>query len=135
MHPLPEFSVTEYGKPLLLAFIFISLFRLLKEPTRQKVMALGIAGAGATYLNGGFGLWEFAFNALLVWVAFQGLKSYRYSALGWILHTAWDALHHLYGNPILSFDPLSSFGCFIFDPILALWCLKQAQKPVVITSI
>ncbi|MFI7130965.1 DUF6010 family protein [Nonomuraea sp. NPDC050153] len=41
---------------------------------------------------------------------------------GWLLHTAWDVLHHLQGNPILPFAALSSFGCAICDPVVALWC-------------
>jgi len=128
MHSLPAFSLYEYGKPIIFAFIFIALFRLIKEPTRQNIMALGIAGGGATYLNGGFGAWEFVFTTVMVWVALQGLKSYRFIAIGCLLHTGWDVLHHFYGHPILAFDPLSSFGCFIFDPILAFWCLKQSGK-------
>ena len=81
-----------------------------------------IAGAGAAYLNGGFGIWEFAFTALVTYCAYKGLHSYRFIGVGWLLHTGWDVLHHLYGNPIVPFAPTSSLGCAICDPVIAAWC-------------
>ena len=65
-----------------------------------------IAGAGAAYLNGGLGWWDFAFCALMTFVAYRGFKDYRLIALGWLLHTGWDVLHHLLtANPIVPFVP------------------------------
>jgi len=81
-----------------------------------------IAGAGAAYLNGGFGMWEFAFTALVTYCAYKGPRSYRFIGVGWLLHTGWDVLHHLYGNPIVPFAPTSSLGCAICDPVIAAWC-------------
>ena len=81
-----------------------------------------IAGAGAAYLNGGFGIWEFAFTAVVTFCAYHGLRSYPFIGIGWLLHTGWDVLHHLYGNPIIPFVPTSSFGCAICDPVIAVWC-------------
>ena len=107
--------------PVLVAFFLIGLISLLAEPARQKFSALFLAGAGAAYLSGGFGLWEFAFCAAMTVLAYLGLSHYRAIAIGWIAHTVWDYFHHLYGNPIIPFAPISSFGCAICDPVIALW--------------
>jgi hypothetical protein len=80
-----------------------------------------IAGAGAAYLNGGFGTWEFASCALITFLAYRGLSNYRFIAAGWLLHSIWDVAHHLYGTPIVPFVPTSSAGCAICDAGLALW--------------
>jgi hypothetical protein len=87
-----------------------------------------IAGAGAAYLYGGFGVWEFAFLAVVTYCAFRGLQSYNFIGVGWLLHTGWDVLHHLYGNPIVPFAADSSFGCAICDPVIALWCFAGAPS-------
>jgi hypothetical protein len=47
---------------------------------------------------------------------------------GWFLHTGWDVLHHLYGNPIVLCVPDSSLGCAITDPVIALWCFVGAPS-------
>jgi hypothetical protein len=97
---------------------------------RLNFMAILIAGAGAAYLSGGgFGLWEMAFNALMLIPAYKGLQSYRFIGIGWLLHTGWDILHHLYGNPILPFDATSSLRCAVCDPVLAIWCFAGASSP------
>jgi Family of unknown function (DUF6010) len=87
-----------------------------------------IAGAGAAYLSGGLGVWEFAFTAVVTYCAYIGLNSYRFIGLGWLLHTGWDVMHHLYGNPIVPFVPTSSLGCAICDPIIAAWCFAGAPS-------
>lgn len=107
--------------PILVALALIALVSLLSEPARQKFSAVFLAGAGAAYLSGGFGLWEFVFCAVITMLAYVGLSSYRAIALGWLAHTIWDYLHHLYGNPIIPFEPMSSFGCTICDPVIAVW--------------
>src|SRR6266481_177631 len=48
--------------------------------------------------------------------------------IGWLLHTGWDILHHLYGNPVLPFDATSSLGCAICDPVIAAWCFAGAPS-------
>lgn len=60
--------------PVLIALVYIALSSLLKEPARQNFNAIMLAGAGAAYLNGGFGVWEFAFTTLMTWVAYKGLQ-------------------------------------------------------------
>ena len=114
--------------PILIALIFISLCSLLKEPNRRNFMAIMIAGAGAAYLNGGLGKWEFVFTTVVTWLAYKGLRSYGFIGAGWILHSAWDVMHHLYGNPIVPFAPTSSLGCAICDPVIAAWCFAGAPQ-------
>jgi hypothetical protein len=115
--------------PIVIALVIILLASLIREPARQKIMALLIAGAGAAYLSGGgFGLWEMAFCAVLTVCAYIGLRSYPFIGIGWLLHTGWDILHHLYGNPVLPFDLTSSLGCAICDPVIAVWCLAGAPS-------
>ena len=46
--------------------------------------------------------------------------------LAWLMHAAWDLAHHLWGNPIWPFMPTSSFGCMIFDTLIAIWFLAGA---------
>jgi len=108
--------------PVMIALLFICLASLLKEPARRNFNAVMIAGAGAAYLSGGFGGWEFIFTSVMTYVAYRGLQSYTWIGVGWLLHTGWDLLHHLYGNPIVPFAATSSLGCFICDPVIALWC-------------
>jgi hypothetical protein len=107
--------------PVVVGLTMAGLISLLPEPARQKFSAVFLAGAGAAYLSGGFGLWEFAFCAVITALAYIGLSHYRAIAIGWIAQTVWDYFHHLYGNPIIPFEPLSSFGCAICDPVIALW--------------
>src|SRR3984893_302798 len=114
--------------PILIALIFISLCSLLKEPNRRNFMAIMIAGAGAAYLNGGLGKWEFVFTTLLTYVAYPWFRSYSFIGFGWLLHTGWAVVHHLYGNPIVPFIPGSSLGCAICDPVIALWCFAGAPS-------
>jgi hypothetical protein len=115
--------------PLLVAGVAILLLGLLREPARQKLSAILLAGAGAAYFAGGLGPWEFVFCAGLSAVAYFGLSDYRWIGLGWLLHGGWDAVHHLYGNPIIPMLPLSSFGCAICDVGLAAWYFAGAPSP------
>jgi hypothetical protein len=59
---------------------------------------------------------------VLTYVAYRGLESWTFVGLGWLLHTAWDIVHHLLGHPI-PFAHDSSLGCAICDPVIAVWCL------------
>jgi len=114
--------------PVVIATLFIIATSAFKEPQRRHFNAIMIAGAGAAYLNGGLGLWEFAFTALVTYCAYKGLHAYRFIGLGWLLHTGWDVMHHFYGNPIVPFVPTSSLGCAICDPIIAAWCFAGAPS-------
>jgi hypothetical protein len=121
VHPHAELTAPILISPVVVAGVFILLCSLLKEPVRQKFSAVFLAGAGAAYLSGGFGLWEFGFCALITGLAYRGLVDYRAIAAGWFLHAGWDVAHHVYGNPIIPFAPTSSVGCAICDPVIALW--------------
>lgn len=122
-------TAIQWIAPVVIAMTFILLASLIREPARKKFMAILIAGAGAAYLSGGgFGLWEMAFCTVLTICAYNGLRSYRFIGIGWMLHTAWDILHHLYGNPLLPFDLTSSLGCAICDPVIAVWCFAGAPS-------
>ena len=121
-------TIIDLLAPILIALIFISLCSLLREPNRRNFMAIMIAGAGAAYLNGGLGKWEFVFTIVVTWLAYKGLHSYGFIGAGWILHTGWDVMHHLYGNPIVPFAPTSSLGCAICDPVIAAWCFAGAPS-------
>jgi len=117
--------------PILVGVIYVSLCSFLNEPSRRNFNAIMVGGAGAAYLSGGgFGLWEFAFTAIVTFCAYQGLRSYRFIGVAWLLHTGWDVLHHLYGNPIIPFVPTSSFGCAICDPVIAIWCFAGGPSLV-----
>jgi len=121
-------SVVHIGSPVLVAVLFICANSLLNEPNRRNFNAIMIGGAGAAYLSGGFGIWEFMFCAVVTYCAYRGLGSYNFVGIGWLLHSAWDVAHHLYGNPIIPFAPLSSFGCAICDPVIAVWCFAGAPS-------
>jgi hypothetical protein len=87
-----------------------------------------IGVAGAAYLSGGFGVWEFVFTAIVTLCAYKGLQSYRFIGIGWMLHTVWDVMHHFYGNPIVPFAPMSSAGCAITDALIAIWFFADAPS-------
>ncbi|HLK24812.1 MAG TPA: DUF6010 family protein [Caulobacteraceae bacterium] len=129
LQPRPPLTLPLTISPLVVAGGFILLCGLLKEPGRRQFSALMIAGAGAAYLGGGLGGWELGFCALLTLIAYRGLSDYRYIGAGWVLHTCWDVIHHLYGNPILPFLPTSSAGCAICDLGLAAWYFAGAPSP------
>ncbi|GIF39175.1 DUF6010 family protein [Actinoplanes xinjiangensis] len=110
--------------PLLIGVLYVLLSSLLPDRHRRPFNAIMVAGAGAAYLSGGgLGGAEVVFASVMAFVAYRGLTSWRFIGLGWLLHTAWDVVHHLRGEPILPFDHGSSFGCAICDPVIALWCL------------
>ena len=75
--------------PIVVTILFIVATSAFKEPQRRNINAVMIAGAGAVYLNGGLGVWEFAFTAVVTYCAYKGLNSYCFIGLGWILHTGW----------------------------------------------
>jgi hypothetical protein len=109
---------------LLAGVAYVCLNSLLPEPARRRFNAVMAGGAGAAYLSGGgLGPWEFAFTAVVTYVAYRGLESWTFVGVAWLLHTAWDVVHHLRGEPIIPFADHSSLGCAICDPVIAVWCL------------
>ena len=51
------------------ALVFIALMSMVSEPARQRFNAILVAGAGAAYLNGGLGGWEFAYIGIATVIA------------------------------------------------------------------
>ena len=120
--------MVDFAAPVVIALIFIALVSLIREPCRRGFNAIMVAGAGAAYLGAGLGPWEFAYTTLATYIAYRGLRSYTFIGIAWLLHTGWDIVHHLYGNPIVPFAPKSSLGCAICDPVIALWCFMGAPS-------
>ncbi|WP_218920780.1 DUF6010 family protein [Lentzea guizhouensis] len=125
--------------PIIIGICIVLLLSLIPDAHRRKFSAVFVAGAGAAYLSGGaMGGWEFAFTAVATYCAFRGLESWTYIGIAWLLHTAWDVVHHLKGAPIIPFAHDSSLGCAICDPVIAIWCfaggpslLRRRHEPVV----
>jgi hypothetical protein len=121
----------DFVGPVIGALVFVVIMSLVSEPARRTINAIIVAGASGAYLSGGgFGMWEVAFPVLAMPLAYRGLRSYSFIGLAWLLHSCWDVVHHLWGNPIWPFMPTSSFGCMIFDALIALWFLAGAPSLV-----
>lgn len=117
--------------PLLIGVLYVAVNSLVREPHRRRFNAIMVGGAGAAYLSGGgFGVWEFAFTIVVAYCAFRGLDSWTFIGIAWLLHTAWDVAHHLYGNPIIPFAEHSSLGCAICDPVIAVWCVAGGPSVI-----
>ncbi|MET9002730.1 DUF6010 family protein [Amycolatopsis sp. NPDC004169] len=115
--------------PILIGLAFVLLNSLIPEQHRRRFNAVFVGGAGAAYLSGGaLGPWELAFCAVLTYLAFRGLDSWTSIGIAWLLHTGWDVVHHLKGQPILPFAHDSSFGCAICDPVIAIWCFTGGRS-------
>jgi hypothetical protein len=130
MHTPPPLALMDYVGPAIGAAVCVVIMSLVREPTRRTLNALIVTGACGVYLNGGFGLWELPFPLIAMPVAYRGLASHRYIGVAWLMHAAWDLPHHLWGNPIWPFMPTSSFGCFEFDALIAMWFLAGAPTLV-----
>jgi hypothetical protein len=130
MHQPPPLVLMDCVGPAVGAVVFVFMMSLVREPTRRTLNALVVAGACGVYLNGGFGLWELPFPLIAMPVAYRGLSSHRSIGVAWLLHAAWDLPHHIWGNPLWPFMPTSSFGCFVFDTLIAVWFLARAPTLV-----
>ncbi|MBC2874234.1 DUF6010 family protein [Streptomyces mobaraensis] len=120
----------QYIAPVGIGLLYALAMSLVGEKHRLRLNAVMVAGAGAAYLGGGgMGGWEFVFTAVATYVAYRALDSWTFVGIGWLLHTAWDIVHHLKGSPLLPFAHGSSLGCAICDPVIALWCLRGGPSP------
>jgi uncharacterized protein DUF6010 len=126
MHRALPVQAADYFGPVIGGLLFILLMSFLKERARRSFNAVFVAGAMGAYLGGGLGLWELPFAAVGVIVAFRGLISSRFIGVAWLMHSVWDLVHHFFGNPIWPFLETSSFGCCIFDAVIAVWFLAGA---------
>jgi Family of unknown function (DUF6010) len=127
-HIIPDFTLANFILAIILAPIFIIIMSLLKEPLRQKINAGLIAVAGGAYINAGLMPFDQLFNVVLVFVAYKGLQNYKFIALGWIIHTCWDIVHHFYGHPIDFAVPESTNVCAFFDVLIAIWFFFNAPS-------
>src|SRR5437016_5889372 len=110
MHPVPLALMDHIG-PALGALLFVAVMSLVAEPTRRTLNTIILAGASGVYLSGGFGLWELTYPVIGAAIAFRGLRSYRFTGVGWLIHACWDiAHHHRWGNPIWPFRGSASTG-------------------------
>lgn len=123
MHPV------DWIAPVVVAGVFVLVMSAVREPARRRFNAIFVAGAGAAYLSGGgLGVLELPFTALVTWLAYRGLDDHRFIGAAWLCHTAWDVVHHLWGNPILPFQATSSAGCAITDALIAVWFFAGAPS-------
>ena len=134
MHVAPTLQLMDWVGPAVGAVIFVMAMSLLTEPTRRTFNAILVAGAGGVYLSGGFGPWELFYPVIATPVAYLGLKSHRFIGLAWLMHAAWDVVHHFWGNPIWPFMATSSFGCMVFDALIAIWFLAGAPTVLPVAS-
>src|SRR5262245_38048465 len=128
MHSPPRLVLIDYLGPAVAAVLFVLTMSRAREPARRNFNAILVAGASGVYLSGGFGLWELLYPAMAAPVAYLGLRSHRAIGFAWLMHSGWDVAHHLWGNPIWPFMPTSSFGCMIFDALIAIWFLTGAPS-------
>jgi hypothetical protein len=122
----PALAPMDYIGPMIGGGAFVLIMSLVREPARRTFNAVFIAGASGVYLSGGFGVWELLYPAIALPVVYLGLRSYRFIGLAWLMHAAWDLPHHFWGHPIWPFMPTSSFGCVIFDTLVAVWFFAGA---------
>ena len=105
-----------------------SSMSLVREPTRQQLNAILVAGAGFAYMSGGLGFFEYAFIPAAISPAFSGCVRIGPISVAWFLHVGWDIVHHLYGNPIWPWMPLSSLACATLDTLIGIWFLAGAPS-------
>ena len=137
MTGLQTLSTADYYGPAVGAIFFVVIMSRVPESMRRTLNAVLVAGTCGTYLNGGFGIWELIYPVLATPVVYLALRSYRFIGIAWLMHAAWDLAHHLWGNPIWPFMPTSSWGCLIFDTLIAIWFFagapawigRQGQEP------
>jgi hypothetical protein len=120
-----RFTAAQYARQILGnmlgAAVFVVIVSMVPEPYRQWSMALLLGLAAIVYLRHGLGRIEWLFAAAIGACAVAGVSSSPAIGLGWLLHTISDAWHHGIGRPITSRIPMSSFGCAVFDPLIAIW--------------
>jgi hypothetical protein len=134
MHAAPPLQLMDWVGPAIGALVFVLVMSRVREPARRTFNAIFVAGAGGVYLSGGFGPWELLYPAIATPVAWLGLRSYRCIGLAWLMHAGWDVVHHLWGNPIWPFMATSSFGCMLFDTLIAVWFLAGAPALLPVSS-
>jgi hypothetical protein len=113
--------------------LFVLGMSLVPDKRRVTWNAIFVAGTAGVYISGGgFGVWELTYPILVMPILYRALTSYRFIGLAWLMHSAWDLPHHLWGGPIWPFMLTSSIGCFVFDAVIGIWFVMGA--PTVMTN-
>lgn len=126
--PARQIELIDWLTPLVPAAIFVLGMSLVREPERRHLNAIFSTGFAALYVNGGFGLWEFAYMLPATALSYLGLRSYRYIGAAWLLHTGWDVAHHFWGMPLWHGSPMSSWGCAVMDAAVSIWFFAGAPS-------
>jgi hypothetical protein len=134
MHRSLPLHAADYLGPAVAGLVFVLVMSLVREPARRTYNAIFVAGAMGAYIGGGLGLWELPFAAVGSVVAYHGLRSPRFIGIAWLMHSAWDLVHHFFGNPIWPFVETSSFGCCVFDAVIAVWFVAGAPPSRVVVA-
>ena len=133
---MPPFHFHNLPAPVAIALRCTSLASLAGELARQKYMAIALAVAGSAYMDSGFGAWEFPAAIAIAFCVARGLQQQKrdfggYYAIsaGWLLHTAWDVLHHVWELPIVRwiptfFDRVCRHG-YPIGTVDATWCPRD----------
>jgi hypothetical protein len=127
-HLTPAVHALDLLRPAAAALVVVFIMSRIREPARQKINAVLVAGFSTAYMSGGLGPWELVYVLPATYVAYRALDSYRFIALGWLMHPVWDLVHHWYGSPLWPWMPTSSVGCAVFDPIIAIWAFIVAKE-------
>jgi hypothetical protein len=133
--PAPPLFPIDFVGPAIAAMVFVLGMSFVPEPTRRRFNAILVAGSCGVYLSGGFGPWEIIYPVVAAPIVFRGLQSHRYIGLAWLLHASWDLPHYFWGNSIWPFMPTSSFGCFVFDVLIACWFLAGAPSLIALRRV
>ncbi len=116
------------------AGVAVALARRMGPPPKdQPLLALLLAAAAAVYVGASLG--DPGVSALLPALGFipflalavVGLENRRILALGWLLHTGWDAAHLI---PLMA-SPLPHWyeiGCLVVDPLIAGYLLATREE-------
>jgi hypothetical protein len=124
-------TAMDYIGPTIAAGVFVVIMSFVREPTRRYFNAVFVGGATGVYMSGGgFGVWELAFPLVALPIVYLGLRAHVFIGVVWLMHSGWDIAHHWWGNPIWPFAPTSSFGCMIFDALIAVWFIAGAPSLV-----
>ena len=110
------------------AIVFIAAVSLIKEPIRQKAMAIMVAMAGGLFAVPPHAEWGFMVGAVIAVCGYFGLRFYSFIGIGWLLHAAWDTVRYHNDAGIVGQPPIASLGCAIFDPMIALWFFLGAPS-------
>lgn len=112
------------------ALLTVALVGLIPEPWRQRSMAAMVGLASIAYLGNSAFLWpvEFGLAALMLSLAGWGAFWYPVIGVARVVHGIIDLVHHEAGSPMFATVPLSSYGCAVYDPLMAMWFFAGAPS-------